>query len=73
MPIDQVREALERVGEAIVRDLEAIPMFAEDLCAAVARGGVAAAREALKAKVREVRATMSRTMASIASEPSVGE
>ncbi|MEK9751734.1 MAG: hypothetical protein VW338_00785 [Rhodospirillaceae bacterium] len=62
METAQVQVAMERCAEAIVRDIDQIPTFAEDLVAAVGAGGVAAVRDVLKGKARELRDRLARSM-----------
>ena len=65
LPIEDVRNAMERCAEAIVRDIDQLPAFADDLAAAVARSGVSGLRDALKAKARELRQTLAQRMSLI--------
>lgn len=62
LEIEDVRSSMERCAEAIVRDVDQLPAFADDLAAAVASGGVPALREALKVKARELRERLARSM-----------
>jgi len=62
LPIDEVVAAMQDCAAAVVRDVDQLPTFADDLAAAVTKGGVSGLREALKAKAREIRATLDRTM-----------
>ena len=64
--VEDVRVAMEQCAEAIVRDIDQLPAFADDLAAALAKGGTLALREALKVKGREFRQRLSRTMADLA-------
>jgi hypothetical protein len=49
-----------------VRDIDQLPTFADDLAAAVSRGGVAALRDELKKRARQLRETLKRSMTLIA-------
>lgn len=62
LAIDDVRASMERCAELIVRDIDQLPSFADDLAAAVAKGGVGGLREALKVKARQLRETLARSM-----------
>jgi len=62
LEIEGVRTSMERCAEAIVRDVDQLPAFADDLAAAVASGGVPALRELLKVKARELRERLARSM-----------
>lgn len=62
LEIEDVRSSMERCAEAIVRDVDQLPAFADDLAAAVASGGVPALRELLKVKARELRERLARSM-----------
>lgn len=62
LEIEGVRSSMERCAEAIVRDVDQLPAFADDLAAAVASGGVPALRELLKVKARELRERLARSM-----------
>lgn len=55
LPVDEVRVAMERCAERIVRKLDQLPGRADDIAAAVADGGSAKAREVMKRIVREMR------------------
>jgi len=71
-PIEEVTAAMQDCAAAIVRDIDQLPTFADDLAAAVTRGGVAGLREALKAKAREIRQTLERTMKLTATDDDEG-
>lgn len=62
LPVDQVRQAMERCAEALVRDIDQLPSFADDIAAAFAAGGLAGLRDELKKKSRQFRETLARTM-----------
>lgn len=67
-PIEEVTEVMTRCAEAIVRDIDQLPSFAEDLAGAIARGGVDALRGELKKRARQIRDTLARTMTLLAAE-----
>lgn len=60
--VDDVVRSMERCAEVIVRDLDRIPLKAEDLAAVLAAEGVFGLRVALKNMVREVRRTLGDNM-----------
>jgi DNA-binding transcriptional ArsR family regulator len=68
LAVDDVRAAMERCAEQIVRDIDHIVARADDNAAAVARNGVAGAREFLKTLARELRETLARSMTLIQRE-----
>jgi hypothetical protein len=55
MRVSKVEDALATVGEKIVRIIDQLPMDADDLATAVARGGVPALRLAMKEIARRMR------------------
>lgn len=67
--IVDIERSMERCAEALVRDIDQLPTVADDVAAAFARGGVAAVRDALKAKACALRDTLSRSMRLLAAEP----
>lgn len=64
--VEDVRAAMDLCAQAIVRDVDQLVSFADDMAAAVASGGVTALRAMLKAKTVELRERMKRTMATLA-------
>ena len=62
LPVDDVRRAMERCAEAIVREIDQLANAAEDVAGAVSKSGVAGAREVLKARSRALRETLMRSM-----------
>jgi hypothetical protein len=66
--VDDVQDAMTRTAEAIVRDLDRLPSHAEDLAAALARGGMPALRDEIRKVVRTVRETLARSMTLLAIE-----
>ncbi|MCX5513432.1 winged helix-turn-helix domain-containing protein [Kaistia algarum] len=61
-----IQTSAAKVGELMVRDLEQLPSFADDLAGALAAGGVQALREELKRRVRAIREGMARNLANLA-------
>jgi hypothetical protein len=55
MRVSKVEDALATIGEKIVRVIDQLPMDADDLATAVARGGVPALRLAMKEIARRQR------------------
>ena len=55
MQVSKVEDALARAGEKIVQVIDQLPMDADDLATAVARGGVPALRLAMKEIARRMR------------------
>jgi hypothetical protein len=55
MRVSKVEDALAIAGEKIVRTIDQLPMDADDLATAVARGGVPALRLAMKEIARRMR------------------
>ncbi len=66
LAIDDVTDAMSRCAEAMVRDIDQLQTFAEDLGAAMSRGGVAAIREELKKRSRQLRETLKQSMTLLA-------
>lgn len=64
----ELKAAVEKAAELIVREYDRLPQLAEDLAAAVAVGGVAGLREKLKGLTREMRSAAARAFATLASE-----
>jgi hypothetical protein len=62
LPIEDVTDAMGRCAEALVREIDQLPTFADDLAAAIAKGGVAALRDSLKKHARQLRETLARSM-----------
>lgn len=73
----EVEAAMTRCAEAIVRALEQMPSWADDLAGAMTRGGETEMRKLLKAKGRGLRETLARSMSMIAADddetPETGE
>lgn len=57
-----VSDAMARCAEQIVRDLEQLPIHADDLAAAMSREGVPGLRKALKNVSRSMRTTLEQNM-----------
>lgn len=57
-----VTRAMEICAEAIVRDIDQLPNFAEDLAAAISKKGVAGARTELKKLAHRLRTSISDNM-----------
>jgi hypothetical protein len=55
MRVSKVEDALATIGQKIVRIIDQLPMDADDLATAVARGGVPALRLAMKEIARRMR------------------
>ena len=68
LPVDEVREAMEKAATALVRVLEAVPAHAADLAAAVAKDGEQGARRFLKELVRNTRERLSASMKLLGAE-----
>jgi len=68
LQVGDVTAAMERCAETIVRDLDQLVSHADDLAAALSRGGVAALREELRRVVRSLRATVSSSMTLLAAD-----
>lgn len=62
LPIRDVQRAMERCAEMLVREVDQLPVHADDLATAFTRGGVAALRDALKERARGLRQTLSDNM-----------
>jgi len=60
--VQDVTRAMEHCAQAIVRELERLPLAAEDLAAAFAGGGVQAGRAALRQVVRDLRRAVADNM-----------
>jgi len=60
--VDEVVRAMERCAEAIVRELDRLPLKAEELAAVLAAEGVFGMRVAMKNMMREVRRTLADNM-----------
>ena len=62
LEIDAVVAAMTACAESLVREIDELPSLADDLASAVKQGGVPALRETLKAKARDLRATLAANM-----------
>ncbi len=62
LPIADVEDAMIRCAESLVRAIDQLPAGADDLAAAVSRGGVPALRDALKTKARDLRQQLAQNM-----------
>ena len=62
VPIDDVEAAMVRVAETMVRTIDQLPSFADDLAAAVAKDGVHGARTFLKSKARDLRDALAKNL-----------
>lgn len=60
--VQDVEAAMVRCAEALVRGIDMLPHWTDDFAAAFAKGGAPALRDMLKAKARELRATLSDRM-----------
>lgn len=63
-----VTRAMERCAAVIVRELEGLPNFADDIAAAIAKDGLPGARQALKNIARNVRLALEQNMRVVAAE-----
>jgi len=64
--VTEVLRSSETAAAALVRGIDQLPTFADDLAAAVAKSGVSGLRDALKQRAREMRKSLAATMATIA-------
>lgn len=62
LAIEDVRKAMEYCAELMVRDIDQLANFAEEVAAAVSKSGVPGAREILKAKSRALRERLAASM-----------
>jgi DNA-binding transcriptional ArsR family regulator len=67
LDVEDATNAMARCAEVIVRDIDQLPTFADDLMAAFNRGGVSALRDELKKRVRQLRETLHRSLTLLAS------
>jgi hypothetical protein len=68
-----VEIAARQAGGSVLRALDMLPGHADDLTRAAKSGGAAAVRVALKKAVKEIRATVAKAMAELASVGQVAE
>ena len=64
--VDDIRASTIKVGEIVVRELDQLPSFADDIAAAFAKGGIPALRDELKRRCRAMRETIVRSLADLA-------
>ncbi len=64
--VDDIQAAATKVGETLVRQIEQLPSFADDIATAFGRGGVAAVRDLLKSKARGMRESVVRSLEALA-------
>jgi len=64
--VESVQAAAVRLAETLVRQIDQIASRADDIAAAVAKGGVQGARGALKMAAREIRESMARELERLA-------
>lgn len=64
--VRDIEASVAKVGEVLVRDIDQLPGFAEDIFAAATKGGVAAVRDELKRRARAMRETMVRNLGNLA-------
>lgn len=62
LAVEDVTRAMERCAAIIVRELEQLPNFADDLAAALSRDGVPGMRQVLKNMARDVRGRLEQNM-----------
>lgn len=68
LKVEDVVASMEKCAAVIVRELEGLPNFADELVAAIAKDGNGGARSILKRISREIRAQLERNMRLAASE-----
>lgn len=73
VPVDAVARSMERCGAALVRDIDRLPIVAEDIAAAFQAGGVQGVRAALRRVARNLRKTLGDNMRLLAEGESVDE
>jgi hypothetical protein len=71
--VSEILRSAELAAEALVRAIDQLPTFADDLAAAVTKAGVPGLREALKLRAREMRKELAVTMAAIATGAATDE
>ncbi|MCB8835950.1 hypothetical protein [Aurantimonas sp. VKM B-3413] len=62
IPTDDVRRAMERCAEMLLRGIDQLPTKADDLATAFQRSGVAGVRDVLKSAARELKQSLSDNM-----------
>ena len=62
----EVTDAMTRCAEAIIRDLDRLPAYADDLADVVAKRGAQGLREELRKTARALRETLARSMSLLA-------
>ncbi|WBL75614.1 hypothetical protein I3J27_21515 [Bradyrhizobium xenonodulans] len=70
---DDVTRSMEKCAAVIVRELEGLPNFADDVAAALARDGIPGVRQALKNMARNIRAALEQNMRIVAAEDETGK
>lgn len=71
--LSAVTRAMERAGHVLVRELERIPLAAEDIAAAFTAGGVVAVRAELRQVVRRLRKAVADNLRLIDKSESTGD
>lgn len=62
LKVEDVVASMEKCAAVIVRELEALPNFADEIAAAIAKDGAGGARSVLKRVAREVRTQLEQNM-----------
>ncbi|PPQ17953.1 hypothetical protein CV770_18475 [Bradyrhizobium sp. AC87j1] len=65
---EDVTRSMEKCAAVIVRELEGLPNFADEIAAAIAKDGLPGARQALKNIARNVRLALEQNMRVVAAE-----
>jgi len=70
---EDVTRSMERCAAVIVRELEGLPNFADEIAAAIAKDGLPGARQALKNIARNVRLALEQNMRVVAADDETGK
>jgi len=70
---EDVTRSMERCAAVIVRELEGLPNFADEIAAAITKDGLPGARQALKNIARNVRLALEQNMRVVADDDETGK
>lgn len=73
LAVEDVTRSMERCAAVIVRELEQLPNFADEIAAAIARDGLQGARITLKNIARNVRAALEQHMRVVSADEDSGK
>lgn len=65
LSIDDIEDAMSKISEVLVRNIDSIPSKADDIVAAVRADGVAGARAALRAIAKDIRDKLAKALSNL--------